>query len=145
QLPPEESNFVKDVMVSNLNEPMELEVFRGGKVLFTERGGNLNLFDPEKGLRTIAKINVNNTFEDGLFGIAKDPNYYKNKWIYLYYAPAGDEWIMNLSRFVYAGDSLFMDSEKVILQVPVQREACCHTGGSIEFGPDGLLYLSTGD
>src|SRR5690606_13993331 len=65
-IPPEESNFVKDVLVSGLDEPMELEVFKGNKVLFTERKGSLRLFDPEKGLRTIAKLDVHTGFEDGL-------------------------------------------------------------------------------
>lgn len=145
QIPPDESNFVKDVLVSGLNEPMELEIFDGDKVLFTQRGGELRLYDPENGLRTVAKIDVNTTFEDGLMGMAKDPNYDKNHWIYLYYAPAGEEWVNNLSRFVYIADSLLLDSEKIMLQVPVQRKSCCHTGGSIEFGPDGNLFLSTGD
>ncbi len=145
-LPPDENNFVKDVLIQRLDEPTELEVFDGGKILFAQRKGELILYDlNNKSTKTIAKINVNNTFEDGLVGLAKDPNYNENHWIYLYYAPAGDEWVNVLSRFVFIADTLLQNTEKVMLKVPVQRATCCHTGGSIEFGPGGLLYLSTGD
>ncbi len=145
-LPPDETNFVKDVLIQRLDEPTELEVFENGKILFAQRKGKLTLYDLNtKSHREVATINVNSTFEDGLVGLAKDPNYKKNHWIYLYYAQAGEEWVNVLSRFVFVADSLLLDSEKIILKVPVQRATCCHTGGSIEFGPGGLLYLSTGD
>ncbi len=145
-LVPEESRFVKRVLGNNLNEPMELEVFRDGKVLFIERKGAVKLYNPASAqISQIAQLSVHTKFEDGLIGLAKDPQYEQNHWIYMYYSPAGDEWIQRLSRFVFIADSLLMDSEKVVLEVPVQRATCCHTGGSIEFGPGGLLYLSTGD
>lgn len=146
ELVPEENRFVKQVLVNNLNEPMELEVLRDGKVIFIERQGAVKLFEPAKEqARVLAKMNVHTQFEDGLLGLALDPDYYNNHWIYMYYSPAGDEPIQRLSRFVFIADSLLLGTEKKILEVPVQREKCCHTGGSIEFGPDGLLYLSTGD
>jgi cytochrome c len=77
--------------------------------------------------------------------MAIDPDYEKNNWIYLYYSPVGKEAIQRLSRFVFEGDTLNRSTEKIVLTVPTQREQCCHSAGSIEFGPDRLLYLSVGD
>jgi cytochrome c len=50
-----------------------------------------------------------------------------------------------LARFTLTGDVLDMASKKILLAVPVQREQCCHTGGSIAWDKQGNLYLSTGD
>jgi cytochrome c len=144
---PEENRFVKQTLVPGpLNEPTELAVLPDGKVVFTERKGAVKMYLPEDGsMKKIAQLDVHTKFEDGLMGIARDPDYYYNNWIYMYYSPAGEDTVQNLSRFLLLEDSLIMASEKIILQVPVQRKECCHTGGSIAFGPDGLLYLSTGD
>ena len=145
ELVPESNRFLKQVLTDNLDEPLELEVLRNGKVVFIERKGLLKMYDPEQEVvREIAKLNVFTGFEDGLIGMALDPDYEKNHWIYLYYS-APEKWVNRLSRFVFIADSLLMNTEKQLLEVEVQRESCCHTGGSIEFGPDGLLYLSTGD
>ena len=147
QRTPDENRFVKQTLVPGpLDEPTELAVLPDGKVIFTERKGAVKMYYPEDGsMKKIAQMNVHTKFEDGLMGIAKDPNFYYNNWIYMYYSPVGDDTVQNLSRFLLLDDSLIMSSEKIILQVPVQRRECCHTGGSIAFGPDGLLHLSTGD
>lgn len=143
---PDPTRFQKTVLAEELTEPMELDLLPDGKIIFIERRGAVKLFDPNTGLVTIAcKIPVHSEHEDGLMGLALDPNYATNHWIYLYYSPAGDESVNNLSRFVFQGDSLDWASEKIILQVAVQREECCHTGGCIEFDAEGYLYLSTGD
>ncbi len=144
---PEENRFLKEVLVPGpLDEPTELSVLPDGKVIFTERKGAVKIYYPQDGsMRKIAQMNVHTKFEDGLMGIAKDPDFYYNHWIYMYYSPEGEKSVQNLSRFKLLDDSLIMSSEKIILQVDVQRLECCHTGGSIAFGPDGLLYLSTGD
>ncbi len=146
---PEDNRFVQEVLDEFLDEPMELAIMNDNKVLFIERRGKIKIYDPAKRkTKTIATINVHTegNYEDGLLGLALDPNFKRNRWIYLYYSPAGDIPKQNLSRFyLTANDSLLMRSEKLILEVPVQRETCCHSAGSIEFGPDGVLYLSTGD
>lgn len=143
---PEENRFTKQVLATNLYEPMELDIFPDDKVIFVERRGEIKVYDPEtETLDTIVQMPVHTKFEDGLMGIAIDPNYETNHWIYLYYSPIGDIPKQHLSRFVFKDNQIDFESEKVVLVVDVQRDECCHSGGSLEFGPDGLLYLSTGD
>lgn len=149
---PEENRFNKVVLTQGLNEPIELTVLPDGRVLFIERGGRVHLYRPAAESTTqIAALSVSTKYsngedaEDGLLGIAADPNFADNGWIYLYYSPAGNDPKNVLARVTMRGDSLDLSSRKVMLEIPVQRDECCHTGGSIAFDAEGNLYLSTGD
>lgn len=142
---PDETRFTKTTLVEKLDEPMEMEVLQDGKVLFIERKGKIRLFDPsENGVKEIGFIPVYFEAEDGLLGLAKDPGFEKNKWIYLYYSPVGEKHVNRLSRFTLVNELLDADSEIVMLEVP-QFRGCCHSGGSIEFDSKGNLFLSLGD
>lgn len=146
---PDWNRFTRKVLDADVNEPMELAILPSRKILFIEREGNLKLFDPEtnatKVLHTFS-VSTEGNYEDGMLGITIDPDFKTNNWIYIYYSPYGGHGRQNLSRFYLAyEDSLILSSEKIVLEVPVQRETCCHSGGSITFGPDGNLFLSTGD
>ncbi len=141
---PEENRFSKEVFLTNLDEPTELDVLPDGRILFIQRKGEVILFDPESGDKSqLDKIPVHTKFEDGLMGLALDPDFENNRWLYLYYSPVGEEAKQNLSRFRFTESGL--RDEILMLEVKTQRDECCHTGGSIQFGGDGLLYLSTGD
>ena len=152
---PEENRFTKVVLAEGLDEPMELTLLDENRILFIQRKGQVRLYNTATDeLKTIANIPVSLKYvnangeesvaEDGLLGLNKDPNFAENNWIYLYYSTP--EAPMNvLSRFEMKGDELLMESEKRMLEVAVQREECCHTGGSIAWDKDGNLYLSTGD
>jgi cytochrome c len=149
---PEENRFTKVALVAQLNEPVELAVLPDERVLFIERRGAVNLYRPATGQSTkIASIPVTNQYtsgdqgEDGLLGLAADPDFASNGWIYLYYSPVGPEPKNVLARYTMKGDSLDLASGVILLEVPVQRDQCCHTGGSIAFDRQGNLYLSTGD
>lgn len=142
---PEENRFQKVVLADNLDEPMELEMLPDGRLIFVERHGVVKIYDPKKEtLQRVNTIPVFSKLEDGLLGMALDPNFEKNNWIYCYYSPPGVNYNL-LSRFNFTGDSLDLSSEKKVLEVATQRDTCCHSGGSIEFGPNGELFLSTGD
>lgn len=145
---PDESHFTKIVLDDKINEPMELDVMPDGKVIYIQRRGEVKLYDPEeREVKLLATFDVTTegNYEDGLLGVALDPLFERTRWVYFYYSAPEPDSVNRLSRFYMAGDSLIMSSEKMILEVPVQRYTCCHSGGSIQFGPDGLLYLSTGD
>ncbi|MEO7714330.1 MAG: ThuA domain-containing protein, partial [Gemmatimonadaceae bacterium] len=87
---PEENRFTKVVLAHNLNEPVELAVLPDERVLFVERRGAIKLFTPANGrLTTIANIPVSLKYtdssqaEDGLLGLAADPNFASNGWVYM--------------------------------------------------------------
>jgi cytochrome c len=149
---PEENRFTRIVLAEKLDEPIELAVLPGNRVLFIERHGYVNLYSPTTGrVKRIATIPVSTKYadssqaEDGLLGLTTDPGFAKNGWVYMYYSPAGPESKNVIARFHMKGDSLDLGSKKILLEVGTQRLKCCHTGGSMAFDTKGNLYVSTGD
>jgi glucose/arabinose dehydrogenase/cytochrome c551/c552 len=154
QYPPDEDRFTKVQLVQGtFFEPTEMTILPNYDVLILQRRGEIMLYKNDtKKVKQAGFLNVyfhtlhtpNVNAEEGMLGLCKDPSYAKNHWVYIYYSPA-DTSVNRLSRFTFENDTLDPKSEKVILNVWSQREICCHTGGSIAFGPDGLLYFSAGD
>lgn len=143
---PEENRFVKVILDEYLDEPMELAVTDDGRVFFVERNGNVRLYDPEVGkTKTIYSFDVFSGHENGLLGFTLDPNFSQNGWAYFFYSPTGVGAIQRISRFEISGDSLIADSEKIVFEFPFQIDQCCHSGGSLAFGPNGNLFISIGD
>jgi cytochrome c len=145
-------------------EPIALAVLPDRRVLHTSRDGRVFVTTPEGNTTVAATLDVYNHDEDGLQGIAIDPDFEDNHWVYLYYAPPLDtpdgdapetgspedfapyDGYNQLSRFRFTDDgTLDLASEQQILRVPANRGICCHAGGEIDFDADGNLLLSTGD
>ncbi|MGX1115079.1 glucose/arabinose dehydrogenase [Streptomyces ambofaciens] len=150
--------------VAETGEPMTLAVLPDRSVLHTSRDGTVRRTDAAGTTAVAGRLNVYSHDEEGLQGVAVDPGFSSNRYVYLYYAPqlgtpgsdapaegsAADfapyDGVNRLSRFVLKTDgTLDLASEKKILDVPASRGICCHTGGDIDFDAAGNLYLSTGD
>jgi glucose/arabinose dehydrogenase/type 1 glutamine amidotransferase len=136
-----------------LEQPIAIDVADDGRVFLIERGGTLSIVDDGE-TSTALELSVYTgqddepPQEDGLLGLALDPDFAENGWLYLYYSPPGDEIDdphNRLSRFTVEGGSVDPASEAELLRVGTQRETCCHTGGELHFDPDGNLLLTTGD
>ena len=147
-----------------LGEAMSLAVLPDRTVVHTARDGTVRVTNAAGTTTQAGKLNVYTHDEEGLQGVAADPNFASNRYIYLYYSPAlstpggdaptdgtqadWDRWKgeLHLSRFVLKTDNtLDLASEKVVLVVPNDRGQCCHVGGDIDFDAAGNLYLTTGD
>jgi cytochrome c len=156
KLDTEENRFTKVTLIEKMDEPLQMAIIDNNRVLYIERKGKIWLYDHRtRKTRVVNTIPVSTQYtdrtgkkseaEDGLLGVALDPAFVTNKWVYLYYSPAGASAKNILARYEFRNDKIVLPSKKVILEVPVQREECCHTGGGIAFDASGNLYLSTGD
>ncbi len=138
--------LVREVLVAPLAEPMDLVVTDNSLVYWIERKGQIHTYNPGTDQeKLITQMEVYTGEEDGLLGIALDPKFAENQWAYIFYSPPGDEPKQHVSRFVLTPDSLHLCTEQVIIEIPTQREECCHSAGDLAFDRAGNLYISTGD
>lgn len=139
------SRFERTTVCGELVQPMELDIAPDGTIFLIELAGLLKTIDPQSGQQeVVGKLNVTTAQENGLIGLALDPKFGENGWIYLQYSPP-DFSGQRVSRFLFRDGRLVLESEKVLFTYEEQRRECCHHAGSLEFGPDGNLYIGTGD
>jgi cytochrome c len=147
---PSDSSFDKVTLDAGTENPMELAVAPNLDVYYVELGGAVKVWNPDaQQTRVIGTIPVHRGNENGLLGLALDPSFASNRHLYVFYsAPPqeGPTGVQHVSRFTLkANGDLDMASERVLLRIPHQRLICCHSAGSLAFGPDRQLYISTGD
>jgi cytochrome c len=149
----DEDAVVNGEATDTVIDPMELTVARDGRVFWAERAGVVKMWKPsDKATVVIASLPVFTGLEEGMLGITLDPDFDRNGWIYLnrsipetYNDGRGKAGRIRVARFTLKGEQLDLASEKVIIEMEVQREQCCHVGGSLAFDSKGNLYVSIGD
>ncbi|CAN5167276.1 hypothetical protein BH18ACI2_BH18ACI2_01390 [soil metagenome] len=142
--PQSAAKFRVETVVDNLEVPWAIVFTPDGRMLFTERPGRVRVYEngwlrPEP----LAVIpDVEQTGETGLMGLTLHPQFADNKFLYLAYAYRGrDGLLVRVVRFRGANNGL-ADSKIIIENIPAAR---FHAGTRLGFGPDGKLYITTGD
>lgn len=132
--------------------PWDMEFLPSGEIIVTNREGTLRIISEQNDnqIEKIDKLEVVSKGENGLLGLAVDPNFKENNFIYLYYTFNISEketlldgeniYEQKVSRFKLTDQGL--TDENVLLEIPGSKY---HSGGRLEFGPDDKLYITTGE
>jgi glucose/arabinose dehydrogenase len=132
-------------VAQNLEIPWSLAFLPDGSIVVTERPGRVRLIDAQDGLLAEPLLTVDEVShrgEGGLLGVTLHPDFTRNQFLYLYYTHQDGQSLTNrVVRFLKQGNTL-VDGEIIIDGIPA---AGIHNGGRIKFGPDGALYITTGD
>jgi len=119
-----------------------------GRLFVCQQGGALRVIQDGVLLETpFLTVSVDSIGERGLLGVAFDPDFAGNNFIYIYYTTvttASSPIHNRLSRFTANGNVVVPFSEQVILDLE-NLNATNHNGGAIHFGPDGKLYVAVGE
>jgi len=135
-----------ETAITGLSGPTAIEIAPDGRIFVCQQSGSLRVIKNGVLLPTpFVTLNVDPNGERGLLGIAFDPNFANNNFLYLYYTVPSTPRHNRVSRFTANGDVVVPNSETVILELDNLTAATNHNGGAIHFGPDGKLYVAVGE
>jgi glucose/arabinose dehydrogenase len=133
---------VTTIIAEGLDVPWDIAFLPDGRFLVTERSGRLLVIAPDGTKTTIQADLGREAGEGGLLGLTLHPDFEQNGWVYLYMtAPVGGGTENRVERYRFENNALF-DRRIIMEGIP---GAAYHDGGRIEFGLDGMLYITTGD
>jgi glucose/arabinose dehydrogenase len=139
------AGFTETFLTSTLASPTAMALAGDGRIFVCEQDGKLRVIKNSSLLATpFLTVNVDSSGERGLLGVALDPNFTQNQYVYIYYtvpSPAHNR----LSRFTANGDVAVPGSEVILLELNNLSSATNHNGGALHFGADGKLYIASGN
>lgn len=133
-----------EVVAQGLDIPWSIGFLPGGDLIVTERTGAILRITPGGETRTLGRAPIIDSGEGGLLGLALHPDYAANRAFYLYYTTrSGGRAVNVVERWVVSEDGERADADGVVVDgIPAVQY---HNGGRLRFGPDGMLYVGTGD
>jgi glucose/arabinose dehydrogenase len=139
--------FTDTVVASGLISPTAMDFAPDGRLFVLEQPGTVRVIQDGQLLPTpFLTLNVDSSSERGLLGIAFDPHFQTNRYLYLYHTVPAPDLHNQVSRFTADGNVAVPDSEVDIFNLdPLNPQHGNHNGGAIHFGPDGKLYIGVGE
>lgn len=142
------AGFAETQISAGLSNPTAMTFAPDGRLFVTTQGGELRVIKDNQLLaQPFLAVTVDASGERGLLGVAFDPDFARNNFVYIYYTvPSGPAVAAHnrVSRFVANGD-IAVAGETVLVELEDLSGATNHNGGAIHFGPDGKLYIATGE
>lgn len=143
------AGFTETRIATGLASPTAMAFAPDGRLFVAEQGGRLRIIKNGVLLtQPFVTVSATSSGERGLLGIAFDPDFNTNGWVYVYYTRSTSPVHNRISRFTASAtnpDVAAANSGVLIFQLPNLSSATNHNGGSIHFGPDGKLYVAVGD
>jgi len=143
------AGFAETRVATGLASPTAMAIAPDGRIFVTQQGGALRVVKNGALLsQPFLTVSVNSSGERGLLGVAFDPNFASNSFVYVYYTTSGSPIHNRVSRFTASAanpDVVAAGSEVQLLDLPNLSSATNHNGGAIHFGTDGKLYIAIGD
>jgi glucose/arabinose dehydrogenase len=140
------TGFTETLVASGLVSPTAMQFAPDGRLFVAEQTGRLRVIKDGALLGTpFLTLTVDSQGERGLLGVAFDPAFATNRFVYVYYTATTPNVHNRISRFTANGDVVVPGSEVILFELDNLSSATNHNGGALAFGPDGKLYAAVGE
>jgi glucose/arabinose dehydrogenase len=140
------SGFSESLVANGISSPTAMAFAPDGRLFVCQQDGTLRVIKEGTLLPApFVSLTVNASGERGLLGVAFDPNFAMNHFVYVYYTATTPTIHNRVSRFTANGDVAVPGSETIILELETLTSATNHNGGALHFDTDGTLLIAVGD
>jgi glucose/arabinose dehydrogenase len=132
-----------EIIVQGLQAPRSIDISKDGRIFVSEKRGSIRVVDNGTLLtEPVGDIKAENIGDAGLLGLTLHPNFTQNHLFYVYYTYSNSTGLFNKVLTLKESNNRIIDSKTILDGIPGDDY---RDGGRIKFGPDGKLYVSTGD
>ena len=136
-----------ELIASGFSSPLELKHAGDDRLFVVERGGQIKILNPDGTVNSTPFLNISSIItsggERGLLGLAFHPDYTNNGHFYVYYTNLSGN--TQISRFTVSSDPNVANPASELQMLSFNQPFTNHNGGHLAFGPDGMLYIASGD
>jgi glucose/arabinose dehydrogenase len=132
-----------EIIAQGLQAPRSIDISKDGRIFLSEKRGSIRVVDNGTLLtEPVGDIKAENIGDAGLLGLTLHPNFTQNHLFYVYYTYSNSTGLFNKVLMLKESNNRIIDSKTILDGIPGDDY---RDGGRIKFGPDGKLYVSTGD